>query len=98
MNREQILSEAIKCVTKDRNATHGEPEDNFTTIAFYWTNYMRSKNKDCFPNFSAIDVAAMMVLMKVSRLATSPDSADHWIDIAGYSGCGGGIATEPLPT
>ena len=96
MNREEILKEATKCVMIDRNNTHGEPEDNFNNIAKYWTNYMTSKY-DALIEFEATDIAAMMMLMKVARLATSPQVADHWIDIAGYAACGGGIATVPVP-
>lgn len=34
------------------------------------------------------DVAAMMALLKVSRIAWSPNRADHWLDLAGYAACG----------
>jgi hypothetical protein len=92
MNRDEILNEAMRCVMKDRNATHGEPEDNFKTIASYWTTYLQTGGSSMI--ISAIDVAAMMMLMKVSRIATSPEQPDHWIDAAGYAACGGGIATK----
>ena len=88
--REQILRDALQIVTKDRNQDYGNPEDNFSTIAEYWTTYLQSKH--LIPrseNLVASDVAAMMILMKCSRLATSPNKLDHWIDIAGYSSCGG---------
>lgn len=88
--REQILRDALQIVTKDRNQDYGNPEDNFSTIANYWTTYLQSKH--LIPrseNLVASDVAAMMILMKCSRLATSPNKLDHWIDIAGYSSCGG---------
>lgn len=88
--REQILRDALQIVTKDRNQDYGNPEDNFATIANYWTEYLFSKGliarQDSITN---VDVAAMMILMKCSRLATSPNKLDHWIDIAGYSACGG---------
>lgn len=79
----------------DRNATHGEPEDNFKTIVRYWNTYLDSINfaaKDSL--LDPEDVAILMILMKVSRLSTSPKRVDHWIDIAGYAACGGGIATK----
>jgi Domain of unknown function (DUF6378) len=87
--REEILREAIQCVTKDRNATHGDPEDNFTTIAGFWNTYLDGRTAG---DLTAADVATMMILMKVSRTITSPEHKDHWIDIAGYAACGGGIA------
>lgn len=34
------------------------------------------------------DVAIMMTMLKQSRLAWSPEVRDHWIDTAGYAGCG----------
>jgi inosine-uridine nucleoside N-ribohydrolase len=94
MHRQQILEEAIKCVTKDRNATHGEPEDNFKVIAEFWDSYLTAKGRqNKTVSITSTDVAAMMILMKVSRLVTSPQSVDHWVDIAGYAACGGGVAT-----
>lgn len=95
MTRKQLLEEATKCVLHDRNATHGEPEDNFRTIATYWTEYLRAAGvlqEDT--RVRSEDVAALMVLHKVSRLATSPEKPDHWIDIAGYAACGGECATK----
>ena len=68
--REQILEEAKKCVLHDRNATHGEPENNFRDIAAYWSIYLKQEIK---PH----DVAAMMILVKVSRVTTSPGSPDR---------------------
>jgi len=34
------------------------------------------------------DVAIMMMQLKHSRLAWSPEKIDHWIDAAGYAACG----------
>lgn len=34
------------------------------------------------------DVAIMMGQLKDSRLAWSPEKGDHWVDKAGYAGCG----------
>lgn len=98
--REAILHEAIKCVTKDRNATHGEPEDNFRTIAELWNTYLAAVTvrRGGLITLAPVDVAVMMTLMKISRLVTSPECADHWVDIAGYAACGGGIATLQKPS
>ena len=93
--REKILQDALKIVTQDRNKDYGDPEDNFSTIAEYWTTYLHSKNKlHGEETLTATDVAAMMILMKCSRLATSPDKEDHWVDIAGYAACGGQCACK----
>jgi len=34
------------------------------------------------------DVAVMMSLLKISRIAESPSTGDHWVDLAGYAACG----------
>lgn len=90
MNRGEILDKAKECVLKDRNATHGEPEDNFKNIASFWNDWLNMRKPG---PLTPVDVAIMMDLMKTSRLVTSPECADHWIDKAGYNACGGGIAT-----
>lgn len=96
--REEILQEAIKCVTKDRNATHGEPEDNFATIAQLWNTYLTAKWNQALREHGSVqhlvtskDVAVLNILQKVARIATTPNVVDHWVDAAGYAGCGGGI-------
>ena len=82
MDRESILKNALEIVMKDRNVEYGSPEDNFKDIAALWSTY-----KKC--DFTAHDVGVMMILLKVSRLMTSPHVEDHYVDIAGYAACGG---------
>lgn len=44
------------------------------------------------PNIIGIDskdVAAMLGLLKIARIATGHGKADNWIDLAGYAACGG---------
>ena len=86
MTRAEILAAAAHAVTLDRNATHGEPEDSFGLIAAYWSAHLDQV-------ISRADVAVMMNLLKLARIKTSPEHADHWIDIAGYAACGGEVAT-----
>ena len=35
------------------------------------------------------EVAAMMALLKIARVASGHSKADNWIDLAGYAACGG---------
>ena len=81
-----VLDAARLAVTSDRNKQYGEPEDNFRNIAQAWNSYLDSKYKIC-PHITPIDVAYMMILMKVCRATTSPHNIDHQIDIAGYAAC-----------
>ena len=39
-------------------------------------------------------MAVMMVLLKISRIRVSPDKADHWVDICGYSALAGEIGSD----
>lgn len=83
--RREILTDAAVCVCSDRNLMYGEPEDNFGVIAAMWSAYLG------YP-VTAADVAAMMILFKVARIATAEQpSRDSYVDIAGYAACGGGM-------
>ena len=87
--REGILEEAKKCVCGDREQDYGSPENNFATIANLWTNYLNAEFKSFNFMLGPGDVAAMMILLKVSRIASGNGKNDNWVDIAGYSACGG---------
>lgn len=87
--RREILAEAERCVNGDRDKTHGSPENNFQTIADLWSVYLDK----CI---TAEDVAAMMIMLKISRIKSGSGSGDHWVDIAGYAACGGEIYYQDL--
>ena len=59
-----------------------------------WEPYIRQKcvSAGADVTISAEDVAAMMALFKMARVATGSYKADSWIDAAGYSASGGEIA------
>jgi hypothetical protein len=93
--RGDILEEAIKAIQQDRNSDYGDPEDNFGTIAEFWTSYLKAKYKGLLINditLDPVDCAVMMVLLKVSRAAITPHVRDHWVDMGGYTGCAGAMA------
>lgn len=82
--RQSILDAAAKCVTGDREQDYGNPENSFQMIAKLWSAYKGIE-------FSPVDVAAMMALLKIGRIAGGSESIDNWVDIAGYAACGGEI-------
>ena len=43
MKRKDILDTAKGYVTKDRASQHGDMENNFNTIAMYWSGQAREK-------------------------------------------------------
>lgn len=90
MNRSEILDKAKEIVCNDRQKTYKEPEDNFKTIADFWSAYLGHE-------VSSADVAAMMILLKLARVKSNPKHLDNWLDICGYGGCGGEIATKETP-
>ena len=93
MNREEALKEVGKCVLTDRNLDYGAPEDNFSDIAARWNIYLKRRGLLVSP-LTAADVAVMSIDIKMSRLATSPNKLDHWVDVAGYAVCGAEIVTK----
>ena len=92
LNREGILDKAKECVCTDRENTYGKPEDNFATIANLWSEYLFAKGV-LAELIDSDDVAVMMALLKIARIATGKPKADNFIDLAGYAACAGEIAT-----
>ncbi len=87
--RKSILAQAEKCVCGDREQDYGSPEDSFDTIASFWIDYLHTKEDPL--DIRAHDVAAMLGLLKIARIATGHGKADNWVDLAGYAACGGEI-------
>lgn len=87
MKRHEILKTAEKCVCGDREQDYGSPESNFNRIAEFWSTYLGA-------DISAKDVAAMLALLKIARIASGNAKDDNWVDLAGYAACGGEIETE----
>lgn len=83
--RKRVLREAEKCVCGQREQDYGAPEDSFSRIAEFWVTYKGVE-------FSPVDVAIMMALLKIARISESPQHMDSWVDLAGYAACGGEIA------
>ena len=89
MNKAELLDAAKEAVTQAREQDYGTAQSNFDTIAELWTTYLRASGAVPFGlRITAVDVASLMVLVKLSRITTSPGKEDHWVDIAGYAACG----------
>lgn len=87
MNRKEILNKAESIINGEREGAYGKPEDSFDRIAQLWSVYL---NHD----ISSVDVANMMVLLKVARNAGGVYKDDNWIDICGYAALGGEIQSK----
>ena len=84
MTRTEILMAANKCVAGDREQDYGSPENNFARVANLWKAYLG------YP-VNAKDVACMLALLKIARIASGHAKEDNWVDLAGYAACGGEI-------
>lgn len=80
MKRAEVLETARQYVTKDRAADHGAMEDNFRTIARYWSLHL---GVDITPG----DVGVMMSLLKIARIKSNVKHEDNYIDGCGYLAC-----------
>lgn len=98
MTRAEILEAARVCVCGEREHDYGKPEDNFTTIGLLWSVYLNAAHPEYTKTFpyngiDAKDVATMMALLKVARIATG-SSPDSFVDLAGYAACAGEITAQ----
>lgn len=94
LTRAEVLHRAEQCVCGQREQDYGTPEDNFETIAEFWITYL---NRACVDEegcvyIDATDVAMMMALLKIARIAGGSGTRDSFIDLAGYAACGGECA------
>jgi len=93
MNRDDILQEAMHCITVDRAATHGDAEDSFASIAQLWDWFLHNRSipeADLLPE----DVAMMMALFKIGRIAGNRTHEDNYVDLAGYAALAGEISMQ----
>ena len=86
--RIEVLAQAAHIVSEDRNTTYGDPEDSFERVAALWGAYLGTDM------LMAHDVAAMLALLKIARLATNPLHEDSWVDLAGYAACGASVTKD----
>jgi len=88
--RTLLITKASKVINHDRPKTHGDAREVHARIAALWSTYL-----DC--PIDPADVAMMMVLFKVARVANTPKTPheDNYVDIIGYAALGGELAIQP---
>lgn len=92
MTRSETLDAAKNCVCGSREEDYGNPEYNFILIARFWQTYLIGKGLAV--NITSEDVAVMMALLKVARIATGKKKDDNYVDGAGYFACAAECALE----
>jgi hypothetical protein len=92
-NRDDILCEAMHCINVDRANTHGDAEDSFSEIAKLWSWWLDNRS---IPEAELLpeDVAMMMALFKIGRIAGNSTHEDNYVDLAGYAALAGEISMQ----
>lgn len=94
ITRAEILDAAKAIVTGERERQYGKPEDNFRMIGNLWEIYLKARCLDSCGGLDILpeDVAMMMSLLKIARIASGNYKADSFVDLAGYAACAGECA------
>lgn len=87
---DSILQTALDVTSGDRRRDYDKATTNHERIARHWNAYIQSR-KDPNAELSALDVAHLMILLKVARAVYTP-TRDSYVDIAGYARCSAQIA------
>lgn len=90
----KLLAHAAELVDGERNAVYGPPVDDFGMTARFWSNWLNRRYPHLDAQLTATDVAAMMLMLKLTRLSHSPEHYDSWVDAAGYAACGWDVVTS----
>lgn len=88
--RSEILKEADALINGDRQKDYGTPAENFSRLAEFWNTYLG------IDSIRPHDVANMLGLLKVSRMAYNGGTKDTYVDSAGYFAIGGELVQEGL--
>jgi S-adenosylmethionine:diacylglycerol 3-amino-3-carboxypropyl transferase len=91
--RAEILRAVEQIICRDRQGTHGAPENTFEVIACYWSLYL-TKEMEKKVVIDASDVAIMMTLFKISRLQANPFHEDNILDGIGYLAIAGELISN----
>ncbi len=76
---------------------HGNVRENHDLVARYWNVYLQSRGIMGKRRVEAVDVAMMMVLLKVARSVLGHVNPDDYVDVAGYGSIAGFLAApEPF--
>lgn len=94
ITRASILDSAKEIVTGEREQQYGKPEDNFRMIGNLWEIYLKARCLDHDGGLDILpeDVAMMMSLLKIARIASGNYKVDSFVDLAGYAACAGECA------
>lgn len=79
-----IKPSGVESIQNDRENDYGDAKASHTSIANFWNEYINRKVGNSDLSLDATDVAVMLSLMKVSRLAYKR-KYDSFLDFASYA-------------
>ena len=85
-----ILETAMEVTAGDRRRDYDKASANHQRIADGWNWYIKARKEPEAP-ISALDVAHMMIVLKMARACYTP-TRDTYVDIAGYAKCSSQIS------
>jgi len=88
MKKEEILEQAKKLISNNREEQHGDAYKNHSQISDLWSVFLDDKLKP-FKEISPGDVALMMVLVKISRSTMGEFNKDDYLDGSAYMAIAG---------
>lgn len=81
-----LLQQAHNLINGGRQRDYGNKLQNFAQTAMIWQGILAHKLQPG-QTITPEDVGLLMIGLKMSRLAKTPDHQDSILDIAGYAGC-----------
>lgn len=89
---DHLIKSAADLVANDRANTHGDKRKNHKNIAALWNAYLDIRRDTASP-LTEIDVAQMMVLLKLARTQLGAFNQDDYVDLVGYAAIAGELAS-----
>lgn len=90
----QHLNEAARLVSGERRRQHGDVRALHEQVARLWTAYLEPSRNPLASSLTAIDVLAMMALLKLARAQHGIFNRDDYVDALGYIALAGQVAEE----
>ena len=78
------VMDSVLSIQEDRQSDYGDAKVSHQSIANFWNEYIHRKVGNSDLSLDATDVAVMLALMKVSRLAYKRKH-DSFLDFASYA-------------